>query len=131
MSDEKRIKQLAKDIYDCGDALESVDFIYGAHDDSHFARIARKLVAKGYVKKEDLLEDIIDKLELKYKDMYTKEQCMFDECQQKEYMYLFEYHKGARDIIRELSENIKKEILEIFEKDFDNCDITNKTNKSN
>lgn len=57
MNITKEIKQLARDIYERGTALDGIDFVHaavnGADDDpeSHFMRIARYLyVTKGYRK---------------------------------------------------------------------------------
>ena len=51
MTKQERIKQLATDIYKCGDAIDAIDFMFVSDDtilDSHFGRIARKLDAQGY-----------------------------------------------------------------------------------
>ena len=54
------VKQLAQDIFECGDALEAPDFLYVDNIlDTHFARIARKLIDKGYRKQEDTLKRFI------------------------------------------------------------------------
>lgn len=47
---EKQIEEMAKDIFDCHDALEGIDFAFGYGKDSHFERIAKKLTAIGYRK---------------------------------------------------------------------------------
>ena len=56
------LEELTKAIHDCGDALESNDFIYYNKDnvlDSHFGRIAIKLSKQGYRKEQDTLNDFI------------------------------------------------------------------------
>lgn len=61
----EEIKQLARDIFERGTALDGIDFVHaavnGADDDpeSHFMRIARHLyVTKGYRKASDIVEKI-------------------------------------------------------------------------
>ena len=61
----EEIKQLARDIYERGTALDGIDFVHaavnGADDDpeSHFMRIARHLhVTKGYRKASDVAREI-------------------------------------------------------------------------
>ena len=63
----EEIKQLARDIFERGTALDGIDFVHaavnGADDDpeSHFMRIARHLyVTKGYRKASDVAREIFE-----------------------------------------------------------------------
>ena len=65
----EEIKQLARDIYERGTALDGIDFVHaavnGADDDpeSHFMRIARHLhVTKGYRKASDVAREILQEV---------------------------------------------------------------------
>ena len=61
MSREEQIKQLAQDIFKCGDALNAIDFLFVDNIlDTHFARIARKLIDKGYRKEQDTLKEFVE-----------------------------------------------------------------------
>ena len=66
----EEIKQLARDIFERGTALDGIDFVHaavnGADDDpeSHFMRIARHLyVTKGYRKASDVAREIFAEIE--------------------------------------------------------------------
>ncbi len=66
----EEIKQLARDIYERGTALDGIDFVHaavnGADDDpeSHFMRIARHLyVTKGYRKASEVAREIFAEIE--------------------------------------------------------------------
>lgn len=48
MDKQKEIKKMAKAIYETGVAIDGTDIAFGLIDDSHFERMARKLVAEGY-----------------------------------------------------------------------------------
>ena len=48
MDKQKEIEKMAKAIYETGVAIEGTDIAFGLIDDSHFERMARKLVLKGY-----------------------------------------------------------------------------------
>lgn len=48
MEKQKEIKRLAEKIYESGVSLDGIDFAYGATWDSHFTRLALKLVNDGY-----------------------------------------------------------------------------------
>ena len=50
MEREKMIEEMAKDIFDCHDALEGIDFAFGHGKGTHFDRMAVKLVNVGYRK---------------------------------------------------------------------------------
>lgn len=45
---QKEIEKMAKAIYETGIAIDGTDIAFGLIDDSHFERMARKLVAEGY-----------------------------------------------------------------------------------
>ena len=48
MDKEKEIERMSKAIYETGIAIDGTDIAFGLIDDSHFERMARKLVAEGY-----------------------------------------------------------------------------------
>lgn len=48
MDKQKEIEKMAKAIYETGIAINGTDITFGLIEDSHFERIARKLVAAGY-----------------------------------------------------------------------------------
>ena len=48
MDKEKEIEKMAKAIYETGIGIDGTDIAFGLIEDSHFERIARKLVAAGY-----------------------------------------------------------------------------------
>lgn len=48
MDKQKEIEKMAKAIYETGIAIDGTDIAFGLIEDSHFERIARKLVAAGY-----------------------------------------------------------------------------------
>lgn len=48
MDKEKEIERMSKAIYETGIAIDGTDIAFGLIDDSHFERMARKLVAAGY-----------------------------------------------------------------------------------
>ena len=48
MDKQKEIEKMAKAIYETGIAIDGTDIAFGLIDDSHFERMARKLVAEGY-----------------------------------------------------------------------------------
>lgn len=48
MDKEKEIARMSKAIYETGIAIDGTDIAFGLIDDSHFERMARKLVAEGY-----------------------------------------------------------------------------------
>lgn len=48
MDKEKEIGRMSKAIYETGIAIDGTDIAFGLIDDSHFERMARKLVAEGY-----------------------------------------------------------------------------------
>lgn len=48
MDKQKEIEKMAKAIYDTGIAIDGTDIAFGLIEDSHFERIARKLVEEGY-----------------------------------------------------------------------------------
>ena len=48
MDKQKEIEKMAKAIYETGIAIEGTDIAFGLIEDSHFERIARKLVEEGY-----------------------------------------------------------------------------------
>lgn len=48
MDKQKEIEKMTKAIYETGIAIDGTDIAFGLIEDSHFERIARKLVAAGY-----------------------------------------------------------------------------------
>lgn len=48
MDKQKEIEKMTKAIYETGVAIDGTDIAFGLIEDSHFERIARKLVAAGY-----------------------------------------------------------------------------------
>lgn len=47
MDNKKEIERMSKAIYETGIAIDGTDIAFGLIDDSHFERMARKLVLKG------------------------------------------------------------------------------------
>lgn len=48
MDKQKEIEKMAKAIYMTGVAIEGTDVAFGLIEDSHFERMARKLIVAGY-----------------------------------------------------------------------------------
>ena len=48
MDKQKEIEKMAKAIYETGIAIDGTDIAFGLIEDSHFERMARKLVEEGY-----------------------------------------------------------------------------------
>lgn len=65
----EEIKQLARDIFERGTALDGIDFVHAAvngadRDDTHFMRIARHLYCnKGYRKASEVAREIFAEIE--------------------------------------------------------------------
>lgn len=62
MDKEKEIEKMAKAIYETGVAIDGTDIAFGLIDDSHFERMARKLVAEGYGDVRAAVKEVLDKV---------------------------------------------------------------------
>lgn len=98
---EKQIAEMAKDIFNCNDALEGIDFVFGHGKGTHFDRIAKKLTAIGYRK---ISEDAV---------VFTKEE--YDEIKyalevSRAYMVKEAYRieQASKKIARDILEKIKE-----------------------
>lgn len=66
MDKEKEIEKMAKAIYETGVAIDGTDVAFGLIDDSHFERMARKLVAEGYGDVRAAVKEFAEKLKEKF-----------------------------------------------------------------
>ena len=62
MDKQKEIEKMAKAIYETGIAIDGTDIAFGLIEDSHFERIARKLVAAGYGDVRYVVKDVLNKV---------------------------------------------------------------------
>lgn len=65
MDKEKEICDMAQKIYERGVALSPLDFVYGAHGDDHFTRIAKYLIDAGYGNVKQAVKEFAEKLKAK------------------------------------------------------------------
>lgn len=63
---EKQIEKMAKAIYETGVAIDGTDIAFGLIEDSHFERIARKLVAAGYGDVRAAVEDVAERIKMAF-----------------------------------------------------------------
>lgn len=66
MDKQKEIEKMAKAIYETGVAIDGTDIAFGLIDDSHFERMARKLVAEGYGDVRAAVKEFAEKLKEKF-----------------------------------------------------------------
>ena len=71
MDKEKEIKDMAQKIYERGVALSPLDFVYGAHGDDHFTRIAKYLSDNGYGNVAQAVKEFAEKLKENFFFMKT------------------------------------------------------------
>ena len=109
----EEIKQLARDIFERGTALDGIDFVHaavnGADDDpeSHFMRIARHLyVTKGYRRASEVAREVIGEIQSKIQIMVSSIKA------QEEIGNISEFNGGAKTtleiVFKDLAELKKK-----------------------
>lgn len=63
MTEQEKIEEMAKDIYDTGISIDGTDIAYGVFsNDDHFHRIARKLYSAGYRKATEVIDEFVERL---------------------------------------------------------------------
>lgn len=66
MNKQQEIEKMAKAIYETGVAIDGTDIAFGLIEDSHFERIARKLVAAGYGDVRAAVEDVAERIKMAF-----------------------------------------------------------------
>lgn len=66
MDKQKEIEKMAKAIYETGIAIDGTDIAFGLIEDSHFERIARKLVEEGYGNVRAAVEDVAERIKMAF-----------------------------------------------------------------
>lgn len=66
MDKEKEIERMSKAIYETGIAIDGTDIAFGLIDDSHFERMARKLVLKGYGEVRAALKEFAESVKMAF-----------------------------------------------------------------
>lgn len=62
MDKQQEIEKMAKAIYETGIAIDGTDIAFGLIEDSHFERMARKLVTEGYGDVRAAVKEVLDKV---------------------------------------------------------------------
>ena len=66
MDNKKEIERMSKAIYETGIAIDGTDIAFGLIDDSHFERMARKLVLKGYGEVRAALKEFAESVKMAF-----------------------------------------------------------------
>lgn len=66
MDKHREIEEMAKAIYETGIAIDGTDIAFGLIGDSHFERMARKLVTEGYGDVRAAVEDVAERIKMAF-----------------------------------------------------------------
>lgn len=66
MDKQKEIEKMAKAIYMTGVAIDGTDIAFGLIEDSHFERMARKLVAAGYGDVHTAVKEFAERIKMAF-----------------------------------------------------------------